>query len=312
MKFKFHDGPSWLVGKFFLMDRSQSRRSQLANEIDYKKTRGRPRASGNGKSANTVQALDRAIELLKLLAEIDEGALTEIALRVGMAPSTAHRLLMTLQQQGMVDFDETRQRWTIGVEAFRIGSSFLRRTRVADAGREVMKELMLTTGETANIANFDGGDVVFLSQVETHNEIRAFFRPGARGPMHASGIGKALLAQMPRGQVDNIMKMQGLTPFTPKTLSSPRALHEDLAGIRKRGWSIDDEERTLGMRCIAAPIFNVHGEAVAGISISGPTVRLTDEKLAEYGPLVKRAAAKVTAAIGGTLPVRDLSAERDM
>lgn len=276
----------------------------MASEIAYKKTRGRPRSSGPGKPTNTVQALDRAIDLLKLLAEIDEATLTEIALRVGMAPSTAHRLLVTLQHHGIVDFDEARQRWMIGVEAFRVGSSFIRRTHVAEAGREVMQELMLMTGETANIASYDGGDVVFLSQVETHNEIRAFFRIGTRGPMHASGIGKALLAQMSRAQVEEVMKKRGLTSFTPKTLSSPSRLHEDLASIRKRGWSIDDEERTLGMRCIAAPIFNAHGEAFAGISISGPAVRLSDEKLAEFGPLVKNAAARITAAIGGRPPAR--------
>lgn len=274
----------------------------MSSDIDYKKTRGRPRSTGPGKSANTVQALDRAIDLLKLLAEIDEGTLTEIALRVGMAPSTAHRLLMTLQHHGIVAFDETRQRWMVGVEAFRIGSSFIRRTRVADAGREVMQDLMLATGETANIAHYDGDAVVFLSQVETHHEIRAFFRTGTRGPMHASGIGKALLSQMPRSQVEDIMQSRGLTAFTPNTLASPARLHEDLAGIRERGWAIDDEERTLGMRCIAAPIFNAHGEAVAGISISGPTVRLTDEKLAEFGPLVKNAAARITTAIGGRPP----------
>ncbi|MEM9028100.1 MAG: HTH-type transcriptional regulator BhcR [Pseudomonadota bacterium] len=283
----------------------------MASEIDFKKTRGRPRNTGGGKSTSTVQALDRALELLKLLAEIDEANLTELALRSGMAPSTAHRLLVTLQQQGIVEFDDGTQNWMVGVDAFRIGSSFVRRTRVVDAGRSVMRQLMLATGETANMARADDGDVVFLSQVETHEAIRAFFRPGTRGAMHASGIGKALLAEMPRRQVEQILQGKGLETFTAKTLSSPADLFADLETTRARGWSIDDEERNVGMRCIAAPIFNAYGEAVAGISISGPTVRVTDEKLMEFGPLVKRAAAKVTKAIGGERPARSAESRSD-
>lgn len=274
----------------------------MATEIDYKRTRGRPRAANAAKQGATVQALDRALEILKLLSEVDQAKLTEIALRSGMAPSTAHRLLMTMQQHGVVDFNETTQNWMVGVESFRIGSSFVRRTKVVEAGRDVMRELMTVTGETANMANADDGDVVFLSQVETHQEIRAFFRPGTRGPMHASGIGKALLAEMSREEVERILHAKGLQTFTPKTLSTPDALFDDLTTSQRRGWSVDDEERTVGMRCIAAPIFNAHGEAVAGLSISGPTVRMTDERLSEYGPLVKRAAAQVTAAIGGVRP----------
>jgi len=163
---------------------------------------------------------------------------------------------------------------------------------------------MTASGETANMASADNGDVVFLSQVETHEAIRAFFRPGTRGPMHASGIGKALLAEMSRSQVECILQSKGLQSFTHKTLSSPEDLFTDLALTQKRGWSIDDEERNVGMRCIAAPIFNFHGEAIAGISISGPTVRMTDEKLGEFGPIVKRSAARVTEAIGGRPPNR--------
>lgn len=274
----------------------------MSKQIELKKTRGRPRGSGPSKQGATVQALDRALDLLKLLAEIDEANLTEISLRTGMAPSTAHRLLMTLQHHGIVDFDEPSQCWTVGVEAFRIGSSFMRRSRVTEAGRPVMRELMAASGETANMACLDDGDVVFLSQVETHEPIRAFFRPGTRGPMHASGIGKALLAQMPRAQIEQLLQKKGLQSFTGKTLSSPDALFKDLTLTLERGWSIDDEERTIGMRCIAAPIFNAYGEAVAGISISGPTVRITDATLGEFGPVVKRSAAQVTRAIGGSAP----------
>lgn len=276
----------------------------MTAQTGHRKTRGRPRSGGPDRPAATVQALDRALGLLRSLAKTDEATLTELALRTGMPPSTAHRLLMTMQRHDIVGFDESTQHWMVAVEAFRIGSSFARRTNVVQAGRAVMRALMEATGETANIGIIADGDVVFISQIETPRTIRAFFRPGTRGPMHASGIGKALLAELPREEVERILQTKGLPSFTPGTLTSPGDLHADLERTRTRGWSIDNEERNIGMRCLAAAIFNEHGEAVAGISISGPAARMSDEKLGEFGPLVKRAARKVTEAIGGKMPPR--------
>jgi len=280
-------------------------------EIKYKKTRGRPRNAQFDKPATKVQALDRALHLLNNLARTDQATLTELTMQTGTAPSTAHRLLMTMQRRGIVAFDEATQNWMIGVEAFRIGSSFVRRTRVVEAGRIVMRELMETTGETANMAIADDGDVVFISQVESHEVIRAFFSSGTRGPMHASGIGKTLLAELSKEDVERILQKKGLASFTPNTITSSDALFADLEQSRIRGWSIDDEERNVGMRCLAAPIFNEFGEAAAGISISGPTVRMSNEKLGELGPVVKRAAEKVTSAIGGRSPHEQRRASLD-
>jgi IclR family acetate operon transcriptional repressor len=90
--------------------------------------------------------------------------------------------------------------------------------------------------------------------------------------------------------------------FTERTIIDPDALLRDLALSLKRGWTVDDEERAEGMRCVGAPVFNEHGEVMGGISISGPTVRLTDERLGELGPMVKRAAAEITEGIGGYIP----------
>ena len=274
----------------------------MATELEYKKTRGRPRTTGLDQPAAPVQALDRALVLLRELARTDSANLTELSQRTNVAPSTTHRLLTTMQAHGVAEFDETSQNWMIGVEAFRIGSSFVRRTRIVEAGRAIMRTLMETSGETANMAIVDGGDVVFISQVETHQPIRAFFRPGERGPIHASGIGKALLAEYSDEAVERIADGNGLPAFTDKTLSGLEDLIRDLEEIRQRGWSLDDEERNLGMRCIAAAIYNEHGEAVAGVSVSGPTVRIPDERIGELGPQVKQAAAEITRSIGGVPP----------
>ena len=275
----------------------------MTNELTLKRTRGRPRSADTSKSASTVQALDRGLLLLRTLANADQATLTDLSQLTGMVPSTVHRLLITLQGQGLVDFDEERQFWGIGVEAFRIGSAFVRRTNVVAAGRPIMQSLMEATNETANLGITDDGDVVFISQVETREAIRAFFQPGTRGHMHASGIGKALMAHMPEAGVERIVARKGLPSFTHRTITTPEGLRADLKKTRERGWSVDDEERNVGMRCLAAPIFNAFGEPVAGVSISGPTSRLVDTRIEEFGPAVAKAAADITAAIGGVAPV---------
>jgi IclR family acetate operon transcriptional repressor len=165
-----------------------------------------------------------------------------------------------------------------------------------------MQELMEATGETANLGVAEDDCVVFVSQVETHQAIRAFFRPGTRSPFHASGIGKAILSHLTPERIAAIVRKEGLEAYTDKTLADPASLASDLAKSQARGFAIDDEERNEGMRCVAAAIFNEFGEPVAGISVSGPTVRVTPQRAAMLGPLVARAAAEVTKAIGGKAP----------
>ncbi len=264
-----------------------------------KRQRGRPRAFNGPAEAGSVQALDRGLRILAIVAEGDGLSLSEIADRSGIAASTAYRMLTTLQGHGMVEFDGTEQLWSVGVEAYRMGSAFLRGRKLVDRARAVMQELMERTGETANLGVAEDACVVFVSQVETHQAIRAFFRPGTRTAFHASGIGKAVLAHLDEDRVAAIVGRAGLEAFTPKTLSSLPALTRDIAEIKARGWSVDDEERNLGMRCVAAAIFNEFGEPIGGVSVSGPTVRVTPERLAEIGPAVRSAAAEITAMIGG-------------
>jgi IclR family transcriptional regulator, acetate operon repressor len=271
-------------------------------ETAEKRQRGRPRSFNGPAENSSVQSLDRALRILAIIAESDGLSLSEVASASGLAASTAYRMLTTLEKHGMVEFDRTDQLWSIGVETYRMGSAFLRRRMLVDRARTIMQELMEKTGETANLGVAEEDCVVFVSQVETHQAIRAFFRPGSRSPFHASGIGKAILAHLPGDRVTAIVRKAGLEAYTPKTLADAPALARDLARIRTQGFSVDDEERHPGMRCIAAPVFNEFGEPVAGVSISGPTVRITPERVGDIGPLVRDAAAEVTRIIGGQVP----------
>ena len=265
--------------------------------------RGRPRGNTIEPSTSTVQALERAVYLLRALAEDGEANLSELALRVGMPASSVHRLLSTLETHAMVDFNAATQDWSIGVETFRIGNAFIQRGNLVERARDVMHHLVEETGETANLAQEHDGEIVVLSQADTTNPIRAFFRAGMRVPMHSSGIGKALLAQKDRRAIELILQRRKLETFTDKTLTTAERLYADLAATRARGWSFDDEERYAGMRCIAAPIFNHHGEAIAGISVSGPTARFTPVAIPKMAACVTRAASRLTEATGGQAPV---------
>ncbi len=271
-------------------------------QIPQKRSLGRPRGTNSGVEAPSVQSLDRAIGLLRLVAEGNGLSLTDVAQGSGLPASTAYRMLTTLAAHGLVEFAEADQRWFVGIETFRLGSAFLRRRKLAEQGRPVIQALMAASGETANLAVADGDCVVFVSQVETHEAIRAFFRPGTRSPLHASGIGKAILAHAEPGARAAMLSAGALERFTPKTRATPEELAEDLALIRARGWSVDDEERNLGMRCVAAPVFNEFAEPVGGVSISGPAVRMDDAKIAALGPVVAQAARRLTLAMGGALP----------
>ncbi len=272
----------------------------MARMGEVKKLRGRPRSLKLvPDTAGSVQAIDRGLGVLAIIAGSDGLTLTDLSQRAGLAPSTAHRILASLEAHKFVFHDEERGLWLIGVGAFEVGTAFLRNRRLAGIGRVVMHELMEKAGETVNLGIEDSGEVVFISQVESHSALRAFFRAGSRAPIHASGVGKTLLAEMPEARVKEILYKRGLAKFTDKTLIAPADLFEELAIIAKRGWAVDDEERNLGMRCVAAAVFNEYGEAIAGISISGPTVRITPERAAELGPLVRRAAEEITASIGG-------------
>jgi IclR family acetate operon transcriptional repressor len=245
------------------------------------------------------------MSLLHRLAQSDGLTLSELAQAGGESPATVYRVLTTLAQHQMVEMDVHGQVWHVGPGAFRAGAAFLRRTNVVERARAPMQALMRATNETANLGIEQQDEVLFLTQVETQSAIRAFFPPGTRSPMHASGIGKALLAWLPAGRVQALGRAGDLAGFTPATITTLAQLQADLAQTRARGYALDDEERTPGMRCVAAPVFNTHGEPVAGISVSGPVFRMPPEALPGIGAMVARHATEVTEAIGGQHPKPD-------
>ena len=282
----FHPAHSGSAVKEPVADRAQPRR------------RGRPRAFAARTDQSTIRSLDRAMVVLRALAEAESATLSELARALDESPATVSRILATLAGHGVVEADEAAQTWHVGPGAFLIGSVFLRRTSLVERARPALRALMEATGETANLGVESAGAVLFVSQVETHASIRAFFPPGTRAPLHGSGIGKALLAGMAPERLGPLLAA-GLERFTPRTLADRAALEADLAAIRRRGYAVDDEERTEGMRCVAAPIRDAHGETVAGLSVSGPTGRVGPGDVERLSRAVIASADAVSTGLGG-------------
>ncbi|WP_415184901.1 HTH-type transcriptional regulator BhcR [Phaeovulum sp.] len=265
------------------------------------RTRGRPKSFDGDETQNVIQSLDRAIDVLETLASGGSMTLSDIAKALDQSAATIYRVLTTFQLRNMAEVSPTTQEWSIGPRAFRIGATFLRRSNVTARALPAMRHLMEATNETSNLGIENLGLVMFIGQVETHESIRAFFPPGTQGPMHASGIGKALLSTYSKERLDRLLATSTLEQFTPQTIVTRDHLQAELQQIRAQGFAFDNEEKAIGMRCIAAPILNYQGEAVAGISISGPSHRVTPEKVAQIGALVRAAGEEVSRSLGADI-----------
>lgn len=250
--------------------------------------RGRP-ASLNS-AANDVQSLDRAIGLLELLASGEGLMLSELARRAELPPSTVHRLLNTLHRRGLVGHETVTGLWTIGAGLFRVGSAYLRIRKLPDIARPIVRALLAEVSETVNVSMLDQNELICVAQAEAHAPVRAFFRLGCRLPVHASGAGKAILAAGTEAFQQRLLGAAPLKRFTANTHCSRAALAKHLVAARALGWAIDDEEHTLGMRCVSAAILDEWSEPIGAVSISAPTVRMLPERLDVLGGKVKATA----------------------
>ena len=247
-----------------------------------------------------VRSITRALTVLRVLADRPDGlTLSETAAQAGLAASTAHRILTTLEAERFVRFDSGGGVWHVGVSAFTVGASVARTRDVIALARPFMRRLMEQTGETANIFLESNGEAVCMAQTESRHAMRAITRVGGRVHMHWSGAGKAILAHMTEEQTRAIMAEHGMPRATARTHVSVETLLTELGQIRSTGISVDDEEHADGMRCVAAAVLNERGAPAAAISVSGPKARIGDDKLRQLSDIVRRVASEVTRDFGG-------------
>lgn len=259
-----------------------------------------PRAAATKGGTDQVQSLVRALSLLNRIAESpDDGAtLTDLAQQVGLPASTAHRQLLTLEQERYVRFNHDRRLWTIGVQAFVTGCAFIKTRSLPALARPHMRRLMEDSGETVNLAIEDKGEAVYLAQVECRQMMRVFARPGMRVPMHCSAVGKAIFSGTSEKAIAKVLHQHGMPRLTAKTITTPAGLRAELAKVRTQGYAVDDEEHAVGLRCIAAPVFDETGDVIAAVSASGPMARIGEDRISQLGQLVAQAARAISGEMG--------------
>jgi len=250
-----------------------------------------------------VQSLTRALNLMTILGRSDRAmSLSELAEEAELSPSTAHRLLTTLQQERYVRFDQASRGWSIGVQAYVTGANFVKTRNLVDLAKPRMRRLMEESCELVNLAVEDNGEALFLARVGGPRVVNPPAPMGDRAHLHCTAVGKVMLSGMPDGQVQTIVTQRGMRQFTRTTLSSLPALHADLTLTRTRGYAVDHEERVAGVCCVAAPIFDENARIIGALSVSGSHRRIADARVVALGEMARRTAAAVTMELGGRLP----------
>ncbi|MCX4689049.1 IclR family transcriptional regulator [Kitasatospora purpeofusca] len=217
-----------------------------------------------------MQSVERAFQLLEALADSGGVAtLSELSTSSGLPMPTIHRLVRTLAQQGYVRQD-TARRYTLGPRLIRLGETAGR--LLGNWARPYLAELMEATGETANLAVLEGGEVVYVGQVQSRRSMRMFTEVGRRVQPHCTGVGKALLAQLPEGEARAVLGPNPLPAHTPHTVTDPQELMAQLAEARERGYVVDDQEQEIGVRCIALAVPGA--PTPTALSVSGPEARI--------------------------------------
>jgi DNA-binding IclR family transcriptional regulator len=249
---------------------------------------------------DSVQSLDRSLDLLEALAAGGEQGVTELANRTGLVPSTAHRLLHTLTARGWVTQSSTTGRYLLCYKVSEVASAVEKRLeRLRAAARPHLESIQRATGETVNLVVVDGERVVYVDQVEGTRNVRMFTAVGTTVPAHTTGSGKAIMAHWAPGAVAALYgPREPLESLTPRTLVTVAALDDDFVRIRHRGYAIDNEEHELGVGCVAAPVFDHTGRPAAAISVSGPSARILQAEPDALGSLLVDRARQVSEALG--------------
>jgi len=246
-----------------------------------------------------VTSLDKALAILDALGSKSRAGIKELAERTGLPPSTIHRLLSVLARGGYVRQDQASKQYHLSLKLLELGAKVRSDLDLVAVARPHMRRLMEQSGETVNLVVFDAGDVVYVEQeANTRAMLRMFTRVGARVPLYCSGVGKAFLARLGDRPAMEYFEKVEKTRHTPRTIVEPSAFLEELAAIRNQGYAVDDEEMEAGVRCVAALILQA-GPAVAGaMSVSGPSARLTPERLPELAAMLTDAAGIVSGQLG--------------
>lgn len=239
-----------------------------------------------------IKSADRALGLIELIAERGSVGFSEILQAMSLPRSSAHGLLQTLTASGWVTHDSRRKEYTLGIRAWQIGQRYTSNTNLTGVAKPIMDKLMLLLGETVQLAQLDGTDNVYIAISQPERSMRLVSSVGVRLDAHATGIGKALLSQLPADEAERRLRSKPLTKPTVNTVSDVDKLMVILEEVRANGYALDDEEYISGCRCVGVPLTDGSGDGIyTALSVTMPTSR-TDESWPQsiVAPLLATAA----------------------
>lgn len=242
--------------------------------------------------------VEKALQLLAVVAEQDEPVpLLALSRAANLDKTTTHRLATSLARFGLLRFDATARAYSLGLRLVDLGHRAIAQLSLPREARPYLERLGALSGEAANLGVYDDAQVVFVDQVPSPQPVVIRARVGSRVPVHCTAMGKVLLAFGPPQWLERELAGPPAA-LTPNTITDPDEYREHLARVRRLGYALDDEEHRLGVRCVAAPVRDYSGQAVAAISITGPAFRLSRERIAELIEPVKAAAAELSERLG--------------
>jgi DNA-binding IclR family transcriptional regulator len=226
-----------------------------------------------------VQALDRAFAVLDLLGESDTPlGLAQVASALQLHKSTAHRFLMVLERHHMVE-RTVSGKFRLGLRLFDFGNRAIEQYDLRERAQPHLRRLVAETEETAHLCILEQARVIYIDKIEPARSVRMITRIGASNPVHCTSVGKAMLAFLPEDRAADIIRRTRFERFTTRTIANAESLRAEVEKTRRRGYAVDDEELEEGLRCIAVPVLDAQRQPVAAVSISGPSFRVTAQKL---------------------------------
>lgn len=225
------------------------------------------------KRSNLVKSIIKAVDILELLGREHELGITQIANNLGLDKSTVFRIVSTLKEKNMVAQNTINQKYHNSLKLFELGNKVVENLGLRRIAQPIIKELAEKTGETVNLAILDETSIVYIDKIESSATIKVDLPIGKRLPSYCTGLGKAILAHLPTDKVEEIIKDTKPERYTLNTHLKKEEFFDELKKIRKKGYSFDDEEYVEGLKCIAAPILDFKGEALAAISVAVPSYR---------------------------------------
>ena len=252
------------------------------------------------KEPSEVQAVSKTLGILEALADKGEMSLTELSAHVGSHKSTVYRFMCTLIEKGYVRRDADTDQYSLTLKLFQLGMCTYERVDIIRFSQPVLKRLSVLSEETVHLAVLEENRLTYLSKIESSHTLRVSMqsRVGSTAPEYCTGVGKVLLAWMESNELDQYLGTCDFFKFTDKTIADRLSLAAELQTIRQQGYAFDDEEHEYGVRCAAAPVRDYSGRVIASVSVSGPTVRLADERMAALRDLVISSAGELSESMG--------------